>query len=435
MLYTSFRRSSRTRLLRVVFAVIALLLTVDLLRIIWITTSSTTTTPSTTTTSGPTPDTALVTTNKPRVFIASIHWNNEAVLRSRWNDAVVSLAETLGVDNVYVSVYESGSWDDSKGALRELDVRLGKIGVQRTVRLDEMTHADELARPAEERGKGWIETSRKQPERELRRIPYLARLRNLSLEPLWNLEKEGVGFDKVLFLNDVVFTPADVLNLINTREGHYAAACSLDFSKPPAYYDTFALRDFEGYKTTTSSWPYFRSSESRNAMLADHPVPVRSCWNGMVVFDSSPFYNGTLNAPSLSFRGIPDTLAAQHLEGSECCLIHYDNPLSKQRGVYVNPRVRVGYDPHAYEAVAQPRQWPGVFSRVAGLWANRIEGVAGSVKVGLESSNVKRRIRYWQSQLEIGNAAEREPQARHEPGVDCLINEMHVLVTNGWAHV
>jgi hypothetical protein len=68
---------------------------------------------------------------------------------------------------------------------------------------------------------------------------------------------------------------------VNTNDGHYAAACSLDFSKPPLYYDTFALRDSGGHEHATQTWPYFRSSKSRNAMLNGFPAPVMSCWNGI----------------------------------------------------------------------------------------------------------------------------------------------------------
>lgn len=137
-----------------------------------------------------------------RIFIASLHWNNEAILRADWNDAVVQLVSHLGAENVFVSVYESGSWDDSKGALRDLDARLDALGAPRNITLSEVTHEDEInAQPGEE---GWIETSR--GRRELRRIPYLARLRNWSLSILEGLAREGVTFDTILFLNDVVFT-------------------------------------------------------------------------------------------------------------------------------------------------------------------------------------------------------------------------------------
>lgn len=234
---------------------------------------------------------------RERIYIASIHWNNEAILRSHWNDAVTALVKALGPTNVYLSVFESGSWDRTKDALRDLDAMLDRMGTPRNITVSDTTHKDEIsATPAEN---GWIETSR--GKKELRRIPYLARLRNLSLQPLYDLMREGVTFDRVLFLNDVVFSVRhlwthrctqfadvtisiqtdDVMNLLSTNDGEYAAACSLDFSKPPNYYDTFALRDSEGHESLMQTWPFFRSSESRAALKAMAPVPVASCWNGM----------------------------------------------------------------------------------------------------------------------------------------------------------
>lgn len=113
---------------------------------------------------------------------------------------MLKLVDYFGADNVYVSVYESGSWDDSKEALRALDKDLERKGVRRTVKVNETTHADEMKQPATD---GWISTPR--GKKELRRIPYLSRLRNLALEPL-NYLGDGTKVDKVLFLNDVVFT-------------------------------------------------------------------------------------------------------------------------------------------------------------------------------------------------------------------------------------
>ena len=136
-----------------------------------------------------------------RVYIASLHWNNERILRSHWNDAVVALANALGRDNVFITVYESGSWDDSKGALKELDLALGAHNIRRNITLSHTTHRDEMS--VSTRGQGWVDTPR--GRKELRRIPYLSRLRNLTLEPLRQLVSQGERFDKILFLNDVVF--------------------------------------------------------------------------------------------------------------------------------------------------------------------------------------------------------------------------------------
>ncbi|KAL9124247.1 MAG: hypothetical protein Q9217_006407 [Psora testacea] len=189
MLRLSFRRSSRSRIIRAGFLLSILVLFIDLLTIA---TARQRSVPVIK---------AVPDVRGQSIFIASIHWNNERILRSSWNDAVVDLIRYFGRDNVHVSIYESGSWDDTKGALRLLDIELGKLDTPRAILLDDTSHANELERPPT---KGWIDTAR--GKKELRRIPYLAKLRNLSLKPLAELEANGTRFDKVLFLNDVAFT-------------------------------------------------------------------------------------------------------------------------------------------------------------------------------------------------------------------------------------
>ncbi|PGH16584.1 hypothetical protein AJ79_01690 [Helicocarpus griseus UAMH5409] len=357
-------------------------------------------------------DTTLIPEIKS-VYVASTHWNNEAILRSHWNNAVVELAKKFGKDNIYVSVYESGSWDNSKDALRDLDRQLDELGVQRTIVLDPTTHEDEIRKP---RAKdGWIDTPR--GRRELRRIPYLANLRNKSLEPLERLVAQGKTFDRIIFLNDVIFSMADIISLLNTRSGNYAAACSLDFSKPGLFYDTFALRDSRGSGAFSQKYPYFSSRRSRNALLASDPIPVQSCWNGIAIFDATPFQSHT---DPLRFRAIPDSLAIHHLEGSECCLIHYDNPLTVSKGVWLNPAVRVGYNLVAYEAArAFPSKREALF---VGWWKGVI---ASLLDLPWQPKSIRRRVNGWES----------EGEGREEVGVPCLVDEMQVLAGNGWAHV
>lgn len=353
-----------------------------------------------------------------RIFIASTHWNNEAILKNYWNDAILQLVQHFGTDNVFVSIVESGSWDNSKQVLRELGKELESIGAQFQIILDEATHEQEIAKtPAQT---GWIDTPR--GRKELRRIPYLARSRNLSLEPLHTLAQKGTTFNRILFLNDVIFTLDDVLNLLDTRGGKYAAACALDFSKPPAYYDTFALRDFGGHEALMPTWPYFRSSVSRSAIKRGDAVPVSSCWNGMVAMQAMPFYRPT-GGEGLTFRGISDSLAENHLEGSECCLIHQDNPLSLSDGVFVNPHVRVGYNLPAFEAMNGRAGEVSLFQFLIKSWENRFRRWATTDWFKLRV--VKQRLAQWK----------KADSSRSEPGVDCLINEMQVLVANGWAHV
>ncbi len=140
----------------------------------------------------------------PKVYIASLHWNDEELLQEYWNDALLGLVHTLGPENVFVSIYESGSWDNTAYYLRGLDQELEKLGVERSIILDATTHEDEIsANPPEEDAEGWITTP--QGKRAPRRVPFLAKLRNKSMQPFHDQVAKGVVFDKVLFLNDVVF--------------------------------------------------------------------------------------------------------------------------------------------------------------------------------------------------------------------------------------
>ena len=146
--------------------------------------------------------------------------------------------------------------------------------------------------------------------------------------------------------------------------------------------------------------------------------------------DAAPFYT----TRPLRFRGIPDSLATSHLEGSECCLIHTDNPLSPRKGVWLNPNVRVGYDIAAYERVNPPgseggNAWVGVASVLHGNWENRI--LRWFTSTVFEDGDVGRRVRDW-----VGEAdGYGDGEGNRESGGVCLIDEMQVLVANGWAHV
>ncbi|KAL9946072.1 hypothetical protein D7B24_000158 [Verticillium nonalfalfae] len=363
-----------------------------------------------------------------RVYIAALHYNDAPLLRQQWNPALLALVERLGRANVFVNVHESGSWDDTKAALAELDAELEVRGVPRSVITSNVTHQDELEanRPAQGAGlpEGWIVPS-KGAKPEMRRIPFLANLRNSALRDLDDLHEKGFKFDKVLFLNDVLFTPEDALTLLDTNRGVYAAACSLDFSDPPLFYDTFALRDANGHAHLTPTWPYFRATASRNAVLAHaDAVPVTSCWNGIVAMPAAPF-TSPIESKRLRFRAIPDSLAQLHLEASECCLIHADNPLSADLGVYLNPRVRVGYNVMAYAAThpGPGRSWLSGWAIGRGRTVNRLLGWFTSTR--FTDRRVDDRLAQWKA----------EEQDRDEPGRACLINEAHFLAPNGWMHL
>ena len=139
----------------------------------------------------------------------------------------------------------------------------------------------------------------------------------------------------------------------------------------------------------------------------------------LVAMPVDPF----LSDPPLEFRGVPDSLAASHVEGSECCLVHADNPLSKKKGVYLNPKVRVGYNGLAYSAVNPAQRWLSAQDIFLSSWENCIRRLVTTPI--FEDWTIRRVVARWKSR----------DKRNEEPGEFCLINEMQVLVWNGWAHV
>jgi hypothetical protein len=201
----------------------------------------------------------------------------------------------------------------------------------------------------------------------IKRISYLATVRNHALDPLIDantinstLGKASIvdsKFDRLLFLNDVVFNPKDAADLLfatNAQDGKadYDAACAMDYINPIKFYDRFAMRDSDAYRVGLPFYPWFVRSggvESWNAVMAgSDAVPVQSCWGGMVAFQAKYFQNERLEKGQkpLRFRSEPDAF----WDASECCLIHADlqdlvqsGPEAQSAKIFVNPYVRVAY--------------------------------------------------------------------------------------------
>ena len=134
--------------------------------------------------------------------------NNEDVI-PYWSDSIVKAIHYLGEDNVFVSVLESRSDDQSPALLQQLDDRLDAMQVQRRI----LTNDKAIARP--ENGQ------------EIDRVRFLSALRNRVLEPL----VENGGYDKVIFSNDIFVEPETILELLHTSEGEYDMACGMDYGQ------------------------------------------------------------------------------------------------------------------------------------------------------------------------------------------------------------
>src|SRR5579871_3770001 len=154
----------------------------------------------------------------PKVFIAAMIANSAPLLRNYWIPALLDLVELLGSENVHVSILENESFDESRRLLQELQNILMQKGILHTFRFEEgfrdgytMKTDGLLQRLLGKEGSNdnWIMT---EDGWAPRRINYLAELRNMVLEPLRNSKQK---FDKVLFLNDVIFEEDCLTNSAN----------------------------------------------------------------------------------------------------------------------------------------------------------------------------------------------------------------------------
>lgn len=114
---------------------------------------------------------------------------------------------------MFVSIVESGSQEDTKGALRDLQSQLDNLGVGHSIQLginvtEQAASLKNVPKDGEDRT-GWIHTGRGEQGWEVRRIPYLAALRNQAMEPLTEMAEKQT-FSRVLWINDVVFSVSSV---------------------------------------------------------------------------------------------------------------------------------------------------------------------------------------------------------------------------------
>lgn len=133
------------------------------------------------------------------------------------------------------------------------------------------------------------------------RFAKLAELRNLALSPMLE-DPKRYGDATVVFLNDVIICPDDILELIHQRVNIGAdMACAMDWivgSDDIVFYDVYISRGISGDLffdiPKDASWSratnlFWNDKESKQRFDAKKPLQVFSCWNGAVVFTAKPF--------------------------------------------------------------------------------------------------------------------------------------------------
>ncbi|OJD17653.1 hypothetical protein AJ78_02244 [Emergomyces pasteurianus Ep9510] len=312
-----------------------------------------------------------------KVFIAASLYDKDGELaRGRWGENVLELIRLLGKDNVFLSIYENNSGPEGETALKQFE---RKVECKRSIVYEEQMDMNVVPHITLADG-----------SERIKRIAYLAEVRNRALKHLDDPASDR--FDKLLYLNDVVFDPIDALQLLfstNVDErgtAQYRAACAVDFINPFKFYDTFATRDLEGFSMGVPFYPWFSSAgkaESRRDVLDQKDaVRVRSCWGGMVAFDAKFFQQREAERRNHNELA-PTTLAPRsssvvkfraegdlYWDASECCLIHADiqKPPYESKsepvdtGIYMNPYIRVAYDTNTLAWLGITRRFERLYS-------------------------------------------------------------------------
>lgn len=154
-------------------------------------------------------------TNPHKYLIAILLHNSQQLVP----DTLVELTRTiqlLGVSNVYLSLYESGSNDLTTNWLRLYENILISMNVGHRFVLNGNVSRHDY--PYD-------------------RIGYLAILRNLALQPMF--DPTVMKFDRIIFLNDIIFCSEDIIQLIQTHTiGDNSLTCGLDI-EDSEFYDTW----------------------------------------------------------------------------------------------------------------------------------------------------------------------------------------------------
>lgn len=289
-----------------------------------------------------------------KIFIAAVLYDPEGTIANgRWGDAILQLIELLGEQNVFLSIYENNSGQEGENALQALADR---VTCNRLIVSEPGLSLGSVPRVAIPGG-----------DMRIRRIDYLAEVRNRALRPL---QSANMTYDKILYLNDVIFDPVEALQLLFCTNAdvdgiaQYRAACAVDFSNAFKFYDTYATRDLEGYGIGLPFYPWFTTAgkaQSRQDVLEGRDaVRVRSCWGGMVAFDARFFQS----LDPVRFRADSEIF----WDASECCIIHADLrdamptlEKSHNSGSYMNPFVRVAYDARSHSWLWTTRRFERLY--------------------------------------------------------------------------
>lgn len=332
---------------------------------------------------GPSPSSGCANPHNEQVFIvASIYDKNGDLLGGQWGQQLLDVVHLVGAENVFVSIYENNNAPAGTAALNNFRDRLPCRN-----ELVHDPHVDLTQFPNITMPDGSERT---------KRLAYLTELRNRAMWPLDRFNESVGAFDKVLYLNDVFYRPIDAAQLLfstnadDSDRTHYLSACAMDFIDPGIFYDSYALRDADGYGPGSQEYPVFSlegNAISRQDMLGEtDAVRVSTCWSGMVAMQARWVQNTkSTSLPNPNFQEVaahiidPDAPRPVQVpirfryepeifaDSCECCLFLADvatvahNAGAIDTGTFFNPYVRVVYKPWLLSWILFSKRWERIW--------------------------------------------------------------------------
>ncbi|KAJ2241797.1 hypothetical protein GGI13_007196 [Coemansia sp. RSA 455] len=241
---------------------------------------------------------------------------------------LLALADTLGHGQVFISIYENGSEDRTKEILHRFDSMLESLGITHRILADNTCKL-----------------------RNMHRIEYLAKVRNLALEPLYSSDAK---YGRVLFINDIFFCMTDLLELLFQARTHSAhLTCGEDFDMfngAPGFYDIWITQDMRGEMPKKEMHRISNDDITMVAQMRDRPFQVQCCWNGAALIDAQVFRGDN----GLRFQ----RSAEGECSASECSLFCNDMWAKGFRHAVMVPRVKVSYDINTHNLLRTPTFFP-----------------------------------------------------------------------------
>lgn len=216
-------------------------------------------------------------------YLFSLDLYQSLPILNRLMASIIQAIRILGPERCSLSIIEGRSTDGTYIILDHLKPYLEDLGV-----------------------KFWLQQSKIDPYAKDRdRIEQLAILRNRAIEPLLVGNNGFSQNPQIIFLNDILLCPDDILELIYQHKLQNATqTCAMDWiEKGENFYDVWVSRSMTGNifweipqsgDWTFSQNLFYDDPYTKKKFEAHQPFQVFSCWGGMTVIEAAPFQRENL---------------------------------------------------------------------------------------------------------------------------------------------